>query len=208
MLFSPKCILTFLSFFFFVKSQVAVGIWAYTWDFHSIPLTNMSVLMPVQRCFYYYSSYSMISEEVQIKIRSVTLLDSKTREIHYILETWEVRNAEHCGLWGGKNRGPPAFEQRLGIPLAWILFTVLSISPHKWHKAAETWNPPCLHNGAELTTVLQLWLPGRDFTGLAPPGAPALPASLAFSQLTYEFAGSQLLSLQTQAALCACHNNT
>lgn len=157
MLFSPKCILTFLSFFFFfVKSQVAVGIWAYTWDFHSIPLTNMSVLMPVQCCFYYYSSYSMISEEVQIKIRSVTLLDSKTREIHYILETWEVRNAEHCGLWGGKNRGPPAFEQHLGILLAWILFTVLSISPHKWHKAAETWNTPCLHNRAELTTVLQL----------------------------------------------------
>lgn len=129
----------------------------------------------------------MISEEAQIKIRSVTLLASKTREIRYILETWEVRNAKHCGLWGGKNRNPPAFEQHLGIPLSWILFAILSISATsvKWHKAAETWNPPCLRSGAELTTIfLQLRLPGRDFTGLALPDFPALPASLAFSQLT------------------------
>lgn len=47
----------------------------------------------------------MISEEAEIKIRSVTLLDSKTREIRYVLETWEVRITKHCGLWGGKNRG-------------------------------------------------------------------------------------------------------
>ena len=41
---------------FFIKNRVPIGVQIYVQVFSSVPLINMSVYMPMPRCFYYYSS--------------------------------------------------------------------------------------------------------------------------------------------------------
>ena len=43
------------NFSFFVKNQVIISVWINIWVLHSIPLVNISVLMPIPSCFHYCS---------------------------------------------------------------------------------------------------------------------------------------------------------
>ena len=47
---------TLHKFIFVVKIQVFLGVWIKIWVLDSIPLVNLSVFMPIPRCFHYCSS--------------------------------------------------------------------------------------------------------------------------------------------------------
>jgi len=53
-------------FGFFVKDQVSLGMWHYFLVFNSIPMTNLSVIVPVLYCFHSYCTIEQLSSKMVI----------------------------------------------------------------------------------------------------------------------------------------------
>jgi hypothetical protein len=76
-------------FAFFVKNLVSIGVWVYFWVFHSIPLTNLSVSIPIPCSFYHYCS--VVKQEIRDGDTSRTSLK--------VQDCWVVAHTFNPSTW-------------------------------------------------------------------------------------------------------------
>ena len=97
------------SFGFFVKDQVAIGVWVYFWVSSSIPLINLHVSVPVLCgfCYYCFRSGMAITPELLLLLRMVfTIL-----VFCYSRWIWEMFFLSEKLSWD--------FERHLRVILLW-----------------------------------------------------------------------------------------